>query len=820
MEKEELYDFLWGLLQNKHIFYHLIGHHNIGFAKINFHANSVNIEFNKPHYKFKSKHFNISFTEFLEKLDANSKEKFIEILNNFENLNQTKSSIEIYDIHFSFSNNTIPFVFIGLAEDENVLKGIFIENLLPNNISENLVEYNEFINSALTSSNIFLWKWDFKNWKQVFSKGWAKWLGYDEPEDAFDYNRQLEMIHPEDMPRINEAIERHIKGITDHYQVEFRIRRKDGDYQWLLSKGQVVEYDENNEPLTLTGVHIDINEIVKLREEKEFTELKLASTLDMMEDIICIKDGEGRWMIANKADLELFQLTNVDYYGKTDYDLSFYTNKIYKEAFQTCMITDEAAWKKGTISRSDEIIPINDKGDVKIYDVIKKPVFNPDGSRKALIVVGRDVSEKRKVEKIERKLAHQNKLIREFAVQLLNQKSIDKIMDLLAKYLSELNNDLIVVVTKFTSNYVIKIAAAYPTKLLNLVLKSYPNLLEKFAMKMDKEFVTATIDKYKQFGVNFDTIFDATFQQLPRYIANSLQEMLKIKKIETLGIIHENEVYGFVSFFLRENEVLEDTDIILSLVYMAAQAIDRFKTYAKMQEAKKAFEISNTSKDKYFSVLAHDLEEPITNLLLMSDKLSKNFNTLPVSELKTLLTNLRDNIGYVNYLLENLLEWSKIEMNKIDYHPKYLPITTFYKNNESFLLKELSRKNLTLVNLLNPEHYVEVDERLTSIVFKNIINNSIKYTPRNGRIEIESFDVGKFIRIDVRDNGVGIEKENLPKLFSKDIKFSTLGTEGEEGSGLGLIIAQTFVKMQGGELHIESEKDKGTIVFFTLPKQL
>jgi len=138
--------------------------------------------------------------------------------------------------------------------------------------------------------------------------------------------------------------------------------------------------------------------------------------------------------------------------------------------------------------------------------------------------------------------------------------------------------------------------------------------------------------------------------------------------------------------------------------------------------------------------------------------------------------------------------------------------------NERLILTGSARKNLTFVNLLNQDHYVEVDNNLISMVFRNLINNSIKFTPRNGKIEIESYDIGDFIRVDIRDNGVGIDKDDLPKLFRKDIKFTTLGTEGEEGTGLGLLVAREYIQMHGGELHIDSEKNKGTIVFFTLPK--
>ncbi len=130
-----------------------------------------------------------------------------------------------------------------------------------------------------------------------------------------------------------------------------------------------------------------------LEEEKE----RLATLIDATPDIICFKDGEGRWLLANKADLELFQLTNVSYKGKTDLELAKETLPIYRQAFQRCSTTDERAWRTGTLQRTEEAIPTVE-GDTRLFDVYKIPLFHPDGSRKGLVVIGRDITHTRKME--------------------------------------------------------------------------------------------------------------------------------------------------------------------------------------------------------------------------------------------------------------------------------------------------------------------------------------------------------------------------------------------------------------------------------------
>lgn len=818
MKKSDFVSKFSKLTKNKDLLDKLLSLHNCGIFEIDVLKNTLAINFYHNHYYFGTNCIAYNLDEFYRSIPSEDAIKIKDIIGQAKK--NSKIDNKNIDIQLTNQNNRISFSLQFDKYTNNVINGVVSENPMIHSFDNDIMAYNNFFENLLSSSQIFLWKWNYKSKKQIFSKDYYEFLGYDPKEIELDFDSQKNLIHPEDIQKLEKQLNSFFLDEKNFYEIEFRIKRKDGAWQWLLSRGKIIKKDENNKPLELVGVHIDINKIKTLEAENENTKINFSNLIDMTDDIICVKDGEGRWLLANKADLKLFNLENVDYFGKTDYDLSYYTNIIYKDAFQTCMVTDEIAWKKNGISRSDEKIPIDDKGNIKIFDVVKKPIFNDDGSRRALIVMGRDVTEKRKIEQIERKLATQNRIIREFSVFLLNQKTIDNVIILLTKYLSEINNNIVVVSSILSNSNILKISSVYPSTFLRTITKQFPGILDRLAIKLSDEYLKSTLDKFRHFGVVHTNLYDASLQKLPKYIAKSIQEIFGIKKIETIGIIFEDYCYGYIYFLIGENDTIEDKDIIESMVYLAAQAINRIKTQEALENAKKAYEISNLSKDKFFSVLAQDLEQPIQNLLNFSETLSKNFSSIPVAELKKLLNELRDNVSYTNYILENLFEWSKIEMNKIEFMPKPSSVFRFYVENESLILTGASKKNITFVNLLNQDHTVEVDINLISMVFRNIINNAIKFTPKKGQIEIESFDIGNFIRIDVRDNGVGIDPENLPKLFRKDIKFSTLGTEGEEGSGLGLIVAQTYIQMHGGELHIDSAKDNGTIVFFTLPKQI
>ncbi len=204
-----------------------------------------------------------------------------------------------------------------------------------------------------------------------------------------------EIVHPDFREKIRNLGILRLAGRTKEIpsRYEFKILAKSGKERWVDFSTKSIIF--NGEKAFL-GTAIDITDRKKAEQALQERESQLRTLINAMPDIVCFKDGEGRWIEANEVDLKLFQIENVPYRGKKDSELAAYS-EFYRDAFLTCEDTDEAAWKKGTISRGDEIIPQPD-GTEKIFDIIKVPIFNEDGSRKGLVVIGRDITEKRKME--------------------------------------------------------------------------------------------------------------------------------------------------------------------------------------------------------------------------------------------------------------------------------------------------------------------------------------------------------------------------------------------------------------------------------------
>jgi two-component system cell cycle sensor histidine kinase/response regulator CckA len=203
----------------------------------------------------------------------------------------------------------------------------------------------------------------------------------------------LPLVHQDDREPTRLAMEALYRPPHTAY-VEQRAWTADG-WRWL-AWSDVAILDEAGAVTAIVGVGRDITQRRDAEQALEESEARLRTLIDAMPDSVCFKDGEGRWVEANRFYLELFELTEVDYRGKTDAELAVHT-EFYREALQTCIETDEAAWASDGPSRGDEIIPRPD-GSEKIFDVIKLPMFHADGSRQGLLVLGRDITERRELE--------------------------------------------------------------------------------------------------------------------------------------------------------------------------------------------------------------------------------------------------------------------------------------------------------------------------------------------------------------------------------------------------------------------------------------
>lgn len=230
----------------------------------------------------------------------------------------------------------------------------------------------------------------------------------------------------------------------------------------------------------------------------------------------------------------------------------------------------------------------------------------------------------------------------------------------------------------------------------------------------------------------------------------------------------------------------------------------------------------NTKKDRFFSIMSHDLRGPFSAILGFSSMLHDEFDDLKIDEQKKFITKINSGLQNTYKLLEDLLSWSYAQSGSIEFNPKRENISIITKEIIEVLGFSAEQKSITIINRVPDLIFVTADKNMISTIIRNLINNAIKFTPRKGVIEIDLEELSnksnkECLAFSVKDNGVGMPYETQKKLFEIGEVISTNGTDNESGTGLGLILCKEFVDKHKGKIWVEGEVNRGSKFVFTLP---
>ncbi|MDC7227501.1 MAG: HAMP domain-containing sensor histidine kinase [Spirochaetales bacterium] len=235
-------------------------------------------------------------------------------------------------------------------------------------------------------------------------------------------------------------------------------------------------------------------------------------------------------------------------------------------------------------------------------------------------------------------------------------------------------------------------------------------------------------------------------------------------------------------------------------------------TILSKSELVEAYRRVKESRDKVFSVVSHDLRSPFSGLLGLSEMLVSDAARMTAEELQEYLSAMNDSLKNTYALLENLFEWGQIEREKYVRTLEQIPLQIIIDELLELLEVQRSEKDVTVLRLFDRDQLIETNSRMVEFVLKNFISNAIKFSESGSRLEIGCSDDGK--EVYVRDFGVGIKSENIEKLFSMTASWRSQGTNGEGGTGLGLLAANRYAESFGGKIRVESAPGEGST--FTL----
>ncbi len=236
----------------------------------------------------------------------------------------------------------------------------------------------------------------------------------------------------------------------------------------------------------------------------------------------------------------------------------------------------------------------------------------------------------------------------------------------------------------------------------------------------------------------------------------------------------------------------------------------------KNEELKEA----NETKDILLSIISHDLRSPFQGLLGISGYLVDEYDSLDKNEIKELIETLHEALKNQYKFLDDLLNWSRLQSGRLLINRSEFKLYELVEKIGNLFQTNLEGKKILLINNISNNCVINGDEDLIYLLIRNLVSNAIKFTNKNGKIEIKSNLYENKIQIEISDNGIGIKPENIGKIFKIENHFTTRGTNNEKGNGFGLALCKEIVSKHGGEIWLQSEYGKGTTFFFTIPNNI
>ncbi len=226
----------------------------------------------------------------------------------------------------------------------------------------------------------------------------------------------------------------------------------------------------------------------------------------------------------------------------------------------------------------------------------------------------------------------------------------------------------------------------------------------------------------------------------------------------------------------------------------------------------------NSTKDKFFSIIGHDLKNPFHAIMSLTDILKNTSGERSAEEIDEMIDMIKTSSENAYELLENLLQWSRSQTGRINYNPQEIDIQDIGIETVNLLNVSAEKKNIKLISQINSQMMAFADKNMVQTIIRNLINNAIKFTPEEGVITLKGESTADYIKIHIQDTGIGMDPEFIEGLFAIDRQKSTKGTSGESGTGLGLIICKEFAEQNGGNIYVKSTPGEGSIFTLQLPK--
>lgn len=365
------------------------------------------------------------------------------------------------------------------------------------------------------------------------------------------------------------------------------------------------------------------------------------------------------------------------------------------------------------------------------------------------------------------------------------------------------------------------------TEKARLTLSYQQSMLTFYFSAMDFTIPEKNQYAYRMEGFDDDWIYSGNKREITYTNLNPGEYTFRVRGSNNNGIWNEVGTsivinilppwWGTIWFRII---VISFVILLISVIYLSrVTQLKRQQIRLEMKVAEKTAELKelNASKDKFLSIIAHDLKSPFNTILGFSEMLNEEIKTENPARIREYARLINVSASQTFKLLENLLEWAKSQRGKIPFNREQLYAKDIIEEEFTVLHEIITGKNIELKNAIPPQLSVYADKNMLKTILRNLISNAVKFTHRNGKVEVNASVRENMVEIAVSDNGTGMSELTMDGLFKIDANVSTAGTENEKGTGLGLFLCKEFVEKHGGRIWADSRPGEGSVFIFTLP---
>jgi PAS domain S-box-containing protein len=536
----------------------------------------------------------------------------------------------------------------------------------------------------------------------------------------------------------------------------------------------------------------DITVSKKAEEALAKEQFLINSLMNNLSDHVYFKDLNSKFIRTNKSHAISFGLSDPKHViGKSDFD--FFTEQAANQAFED----EQAIIKTGQSILKEEKLTRKDCSDVW-FSAMKMPLRDNDGKIIGTFGISRDITGRKRSEL-------ENYALFEIIQGITSTDKLDELLKLIHNSLGKVvyADNCFVALKDQTSG-----------------LFSFPYFVDKVDTtpiptsmgKSCSDYVFRTVKPLLLNQKNFDSLVEQGEVELigsnsPSWIGIPLQTPSKVIGVLVLQHYEKENVYS-------EN----DLKFLVSIGNQIAIAIERKKAEEEISFKNEQLQLINAEKDKFFSIIAHDLRGPLSAFVDATQILTEEIQNMDLEEIKDITMSMKTSASNIYGLLENLLEWSRLRRGAMDFVPENLNLKKKIEASIDVLSESARKKRIGLKISVPGELEIRADIHMFDTIIRNLISNAIKFTISGGKVIVTAnYNGDHYIVVKINDSGIGMAPELRNKLFQIDEKTSRPGTEGETSTGLGLLLCKEFIEKHGGKIWVESSVGQGSTFSFSLP---